>query len=347
MCHRLPGVLIGNLKCLVSSSSDVLAEIIIVVDSVHGSIDPALEERARRVCEPVSVRFLYYSEKQARESERLRLPYVFSWLSWSIGIAHCETRHAILHDYDALILDDSLSERYSAFVDMSAFIQGISWYKVNGIVEEDRLATTFEAFLDVTRLRSFEPLRMFNQLGLIGGRSCDFDTLLELQCKEIPVSQRTVREMKQESLVHPSQMIHQYTMARRNPGKPDNCYSLPMIPFFDWLSGDGSALDEAAAAVSAGESRLVRLFGDSVEVNFALLERAQVDWLLKQMVQVCIARGESPFSSLSDYGDALYTLIGAGQDWLSKADFTEPQVNWLKRAGQTGDTNPVSSGNPA
>ena len=40
-------------------------------------------------------------------------------------------------------------DRYREFVESGVFVQGIRWYQNNGIRPEDRLATTFEAFIDV------------------------------------------------------------------------------------------------------------------------------------------------------------------------------------------------------
>jgi hypothetical protein len=304
-----------------------------VVDSTKGSVSRRLERDARAACGAVPVAFLYYDEHQARVSESIRLPYVFSWLSWSIGLGSCKTRDALLHDYDALILDDALIDRYETFKDSGAFIQGIAWYKENGFVEADRLATTFEAFLDVERLRRFDPIDLFNQVGRVGRRSCDFDTLLELQAKRLEPRDRAIVPMGQTSLMHPSQMIHQYTMSRRHPARADNCYSLPMIPFFDWLSGDEGALDRATEALLARQGRRVRLFGDEVEVNFALLQKSHIDWEIKQMVQVCVARRVVPAKGLVAYGQALYGLLDVGADAIFSGDLTPLQVDWIKQAG--------------
>jgi hypothetical protein len=188
MCHRLPDVLLGNLRCLDAASWPELREAIVVVDSVKGCLPPGLEDAARKLCTRFEVKFLYYDEAQARLTERLRLPYVFSWLSWSIALSHCRTRTALLHDYDALVLDESLARRYRSFAASGAAMQGIAWYSLNGVVPADHLATTFEAFLDVPWVRGFPPLAMFNQVGLREGRSRDYDTLLELQHLHTPLA---------------------------------------------------------------------------------------------------------------------------------------------------------------
>ena len=333
MCHRLPEVLLGNLRCLAAARWSGLREIIVVVDAAKGAIDSELERRSVELCDPLPIRFLYYSPKLAAVSEDLKLPYVFAWLSWSIGIAHSQTRHVLLHDYDALVLDRSLERRYQEFTSKSAFIQGIAWYKGNGIKQSDALATTFEAFVDAAQLiESTDPIDAFHQIGRIHDRTCDFDILLKIQHERVAPSKRLRSPMGPDALVHPAQMIHQYTMARKQPGQANHCYSLPMIPFFGWLSGQRNSLARAREAFDASTGRRVHLFGDLAAVNFAWLDRAHVDWLIKQMVQVCVALGEPPSVDLFAYSEALHRSIEGREGAIWGGDFTPPQKDWLEQA---------------
>ena len=332
MCHRLPDVLLGNLSCLNAASWPELTEAIVVVDSTEGCLPKGLEAAAQAACTNFKVRFLYYSAKQAKLTEELCLPYVFSWLSWSIALSHCTTRSAMLHDYDALVLGDTLARRYYAFVESGAAIQGVRWYQVNGITAEDRLAGTFEAFLDVPWLRSFRPIQMFNQVGYAGGRSRDYDTLLDIQHRHTAVSRRTVIDMDEESLVHPSQMIHQYTMFRRSPGSALPCFSIPMIPVFELLSGKQDALGTAAKRINAANGKIVDFFGDGARINLAQLDTASVDWILKQIARVCMARQIGPFRDFADYGTALYKLAASPDDKAWLGDFTALQRTWIDQS---------------
>ena len=265
-------------------------------------------------------------------TEQLRLPYVYSWLSWSIALGHTRTRVALLHDYDALVLDRSLLARYREFVSAGAAIQGIRWYEGNGVKADDRLATTFEAFLDVGWLRSFQPIEMFNQIGVVKGVSRDYDTLLEIQHRHTPSARRAVVGMGEASLVHPSQMIHQYTMFRKQPGADLPSFSIPMIPFFAFLSGRLDALPAATARLRQARSRVLDFLGDGTLVSFARLDTGSVDWALKQMVRVCVHRNIPPFGALYDYGAALYTSAGARESKLWSGDFTIEQRQWIAKA---------------
>jgi hypothetical protein len=332
MCHRLPDVLLANLRCLDDVKWPELREVIITVDAVAGCLPADFEQQARASFARSEVRFCYYDEAQAKLTEQLRLPYVFSWLSWAIALSHTRTQVALLHDYDALILDNSLPARYREFARTGAAMQGIRWYEGNGVTADDRLATTFEAFLDVAWLRSFRPIEMFNQIGVVKGVSRDYDTLLEIQHRHTPSARRAVVGMSEASLVHPSQMVHQYTMFRKRPGADLPSFSIPMIPFFAFLSGRLDALAAAAARLRQARSRALDFLGDDTLINFAQLDTGCVDWALKQMVRVCVHRKIPPLGDLYDYGAALYTLARTPPAQLWKGDFTSEQRQWIDQA---------------
>jgi hypothetical protein len=332
MPHRLPGVLVGNLRCLWRNRWPGLVKVIVVVDSTSGCLPDDFMAQVKAKFSGFSVDFAFYSSEQAALAEKLNLPYVYSWLSWCIALGMADTRHILIHDYDALVLQDVLATRYEKFVSSKASIQGIRWYNSNGILESDRLATTFEAFLDLAWIRQFEPVQLFNQIAVKNGRSLDYDTLLELQDRLTPPNRRDVQEMDEDSLVHPSQMVHQYTMFRRSPGKPLPCFSIAMIPFFNWLSGDEAALGFSTRKLRTESGKSVDLLGDKTHFNFTQLSTANVDWNLKQMIRVCLELEIAPFPGLIDYGDALYSVIGTSKENAWVNGFSLKQLDWIRSA---------------
>ena len=212
MCSRLPDVMAANLRCLHQSRWPELKKIVIAVDTVRSSMSSQIEADARAYCPSLDVEFVYYSEAQSSTANRVHLPFVYSWLSWCLALRQVTTRHVLIHDYDALALGPTLGQRYEQFVRSGATVQGIKWYEGNGIEPADRLATTFETFVDTVWLRSLKPISLFNKMRLKQGRSIDFDTSLDAQDRLLPERQRTIVPMNLDEMVHPSQMIHQYTM---------------------------------------------------------------------------------------------------------------------------------------
>lgn len=332
MCSRLPHVLPANLRCLAASRWPDLKELVIAVDCPAPSGAQTYESAARKLFPDLPVRFVYYSEAQAALAEDLKLPYVYSWLSWCLAIAEVKTEHILIHDYDALVLGRTLAQRYERFRESRAKVQGISWYAVNGFIPEDRLATTFEQFCDTAWLRSLDPLDLFNKVGIKKGRSVDYDTTLDIQDRLLTDAERQIMPMNLDELVHPSQMIHQYTMFRRHPAKALPCFSMPMIPFFSYLGGEDQAISKAADALAHSAPTDVDLFGDGTRINLAQLDVPQVDWTLKQMVQASLKLAIPPHRALYEYGRALYRSARAPESVHWVGDFAPDQRRWIAAA---------------
>ncbi len=332
MCSKLPYVLAVNLECLEKAKWRDLKEVIIAVDSKEGVFEKPFTDNIVKKFPALNIRFVYYSEKQHRLAERLKLPYVYSWLSWVIAMNEAGTKDVLVHDYDALILSDILEKRYRRFVASKAVMQGVLWYWTNGIVAEDKIAATFEAFVDMQWVRRFHPIRMMNQVGLLKRhRRVDYDTLTDMQANGVEEERREIYPMSFEDLVHPTQMIHQYTVFRKHPAKPWHSASLLMIPFFYQRSGLDGFLKQCTDRVRASTSKNIELLGDGVVMNFEWLPAEQVDWMLKQMLQVCIKMETPPFSDLVDYGNALYDLVGMPERDRWTRSFEPIHLEWIRK----------------
>ncbi len=328
MCSRLPRVLGANLRCLIAARWPELRRIVIAVDATRE--DFPLDEQALMSAYPgIEIKVVHYSTQQSRYAEGIKLPFVYSWMSWSIALAEVKTRDVLIHDYDALVFGQTLQRRYEQFLRDNAMIQGVSWYAVNGLRPDDRLATTFEAFAQAAWLRGLPPVSLFNKIGIKDGRSIDYDTTLHIQDGLLEPGQRTCMPMDLDELVHPSQMIHQYTMFRKFPGRPLPSFSMPMLPLFATLSGEAEAFDEAARSLRTAQRDAVDLAGDGTPMNLQQLGVPQVDWTVKQMAQAALLLELPPNPALANYADALYDHVGATRDQRA-GDFTPRQADWLR-----------------
>jgi hypothetical protein len=63
-----------------------------------------------------------------------------------------------------------------------------------------------------------------------------------------------------------------------------------------------------------------------------MLDILQVDWLLKQIVQACLALLIPPNREIYAYGVALYGVIGAPAEDIWRGDFTMTQRQWIDGA---------------
>jgi len=333
MCSKLPYVLGANLYCLNQCCWEDLKEVIVTVDAAKGSLPAGLEEEVIAKCPNLKITFLYYTPEQVELTDKIKDPFTYSWLSWGTCLNQVRTETVLIQDYDALVLSkDALQKRYRAFVESGAKIQGIVWYKTNNFKEEDHLAMTFEAFADVRWLRSFPPIMGYNRVGSLQGRRVDYDTYLDMQANYTPREQRTLMPMTTEELVHPSQMITQYMRFRLSPGKVLPSFSVVMVPFFYFLSGQTAALKNATKAVEQAKAMEVNLLGDGVLINLSLLDPKSVDFILKLMLRALVRLNIAPFREMVDYGTALYQVCKTPPEQIWQGDFTEEQHDWIEKA---------------
>ena len=273
VCSRLPDILIANLRCLRAARWPELKYVIVVLDCVQSSFPFRFVENVLGAFPEFDLRFLYYSTEQSSFVEECKLPYVYAWLSWCIGLKHAKTSEVLFHDYDALVFNRALGDRYGKFIKSKAKVQGVSWYFGNGIDKGDQLATTYEAFMDTSWLRSAKPVTLFNRVRVIEGRSVDFDITLERQYSSLAREERMVVPMRLQDLVHPSQMIYQYTMFRRYPGAALPCFSIPIIPFFSYVSGRREFIEHATRALHSGRIEDLDLLADGTRYQLIIINR--------------------------------------------------------------------------
>lgn len=333
MCSKLPKVLLANLTCLARHAWPGLRQVLVCVDAVEGTLAPGFEDDVVRRFPELRVRFFHYTPEQSRAAEwKLHFTHVYGWTSWTTCLSHVTTRMALIHDYDALVVGDALPGRCERFRESGAKVQGIRWYEINGFHAADRLASTFECLVDVAWIRSHPPIRVFSRVGRFGDRIVDYDLLLDLQANHLDPAQRACDPMDLSVLVHPSQMIKQYTSFRKFPGKRQPCYSAVMIPFFHLVAGQEDALRVATEALRSQGSASVDLLGDGVLMNLGDLETAHVDWMLKQACQASLALGHAPSRDLLEYGTELYRSCGTPEALVWKGDFEPDQRAWIEAA---------------
>ena len=336
VCSKLPDVLLANLRCLSAAKWPALKRVLLVVDCVKGSLPTGMEQAVIAAFPGLYVEFLYYTPHQFDLAERYKIGYLNAWLSWCIALKHTRTSHVLIHDYDALVLGPTFGERYRQFVDSGASVQGIRWYTGNGIDEHDHLVTTFEAFMDTAWLRSFKPVALFNKYRIVEGRSIDYDTTLDVQHNQLSREKRSIMSMSLDELVHPSQMICQYTMYRHSPGSALPCFSIPMIPFFCYLSGRTEAIEHATRSLEDGNREDLDLLGDQTRINLSMLNVAHVHWALRQIVQACCALSLSPDHRIYRYGQALYRAIQAPIEDIWAGEATQKHRAWIDAAAPAG-----------
>jgi hypothetical protein len=239
---NLPEVLLANLRSLERCEFKAAREIVLVFDCAPEEVPESVWQAETRLSGRVPTRILGYDKRQVSVARAIDWGWVYAWLSWSLGIGAARTRRVLLHDLDALILDPTAFDRAHAHAETQKLqFLGVRYYEGNGVTRAMELPTTFELSLDAAWLRGkFRPFDIFNKLRVVEGRLIDFDTLLWAEWQS---PARSVLPMMETQMIHPSQMICNYTdfrfgraIVRERP------HNLLMLPWFLHLGGSSEPL---------------------------------------------------------------------------------------------------------
>ncbi|MBX9625275.1 MAG: hypothetical protein K2X82_15820 [Gemmataceae bacterium] len=265
--ESLAPVVAANLRLCARQAGPDLREVILVFDCPPDRVPAVVAAAAREVAPAVRVRLLGYDRRQYRAARRIHWGWVYAWLSWSLGIAAANTRAVLIHDMDALPVAPGLFDRlYAGWAAEGAEFCGIRRYAGNGVTPDMGLVTTFELTLDAGYVRrTFRPFDLFNKLRVVDGRVVDFDTMLYAQWRS---PRRVVRPIDEDQLVHPSQLICQYTDL--TAGRTDfrgRGHMLPVLAYYMHLGGDPGPITAAGPGLADPGRRAVPMFGREVGVD--------------------------------------------------------------------------------
>ncbi len=284
-CKReLPVLLDATLLCLSKQDLTSVRRTLAVFDCRPTK---ALIERCAQLAErypQLHLEPLFYSPWQCAVAQRVNLPWVYCWLSWMIGLRQCETRHMLIHDLDAMLLDaDLLEPRYHKAVAARAQWFGEAIYHQNGVIDDDGVVTTWELLIDAAFVREqFKPIDLFHNVKQYKGRSVDFDITLWAQ---LQAGRSACESIDREKMVHPTQVIQQYTnLVRAGRFRAPARNNLPFLPYFMHLGGDDTALlDYARRYVSQPRDRMP-FMGAKLDMSLFSSEHAQ--WIAVQVERI-------------------------------------------------------------
>ena len=261
-CVRsLAPLAVANLRLCAKTQSPKLVEVIVIFDCPPDDIPQSVLEAVRELSPRLKIRLVGYSDHQHRMARFFQDGWIYAWMSWCLGIAEAKTRAVIIHDLDAFPIAADFFERlYENWLESKAQFCGIHTYHGHGVTREMGLARTPEMTLDSSHVRErFHPFDLYNNIGRIDGRVVKFDTTLHAQWRS-PL--KAVRPIDESHFIHPSQLICDYTqLISGRSNLSGKSHSLPILPYFMYVGGDGGWLDEVGGHLSRLQEREVRLGG--------------------------------------------------------------------------------------
>lgn len=239
--HKIPEILYANCELICRENRENLHELLLVFDTTEKKLPSEIKSKLSKLSKLLPIRYACYTPLQDKIASMINWGWVYAWLSWSIAIGITKTRYLLLHDLDAMPIKGDIFEKlYDNALKNNVIFQGIRLYEGNGVLEKDGIVTTFEMVMNTEFIRSkFRPFDGFNRLVRESGRIIDYDTFLYMQS----VSKNSrIAPVSEEDLVHPSQLICQYTNLISNRGNFDGLHNLLLLPVFSKLGGNSEDL---------------------------------------------------------------------------------------------------------
>ncbi len=307
-CNGQLAAMIGaDLRMLNHQDRSNLKKILIVIDRPAYKISFPVEQTLRDQYPDLPLQFVYYTPTQTRILSAIGWGWAYAWLSWSIGISLTETRYALLQDFDAILIkSDTLEQRYQTIVERGDEYLGERWYSGGGVELEDRLVMTPELMFDAVHVRQHHrPIDLFNHVTVHDGRTVDFDTFLYAQSRG---GKKSVLPLPEEDMVHPSQMICQFThlMAGRGTLSPER-NNLLMVPYFMYVGGEPIPMIQQQSFLHECDGRSVPFFGKMLEIG--RLSEAHRAWMRKQAYRLEMAFHGSSRPEVEAYFDTLDCIV--------------------------------------
>jgi hypothetical protein len=275
--RRLLPLAIANVRLLQRSNASSLKELVLVFDCEREELGAAAIAQLNTLSTRFPLRLVFYSAYQSRIMRMIDWGWCYAWHSWTLGLSASTTRHVLLQDLDALVLNDSfIQNRYTAALAHSTIFHGVRRYQGLGVTEEMNCAVTYELILDVDRVQStFRRIDAFNHLTVLEHRLVDFDTLLWIQHR---MQSTSVSSIVESDLLHPSQLICNHTdLLNNRPIITYRQHSLALVPYYFHLADESST--ELSSFADALHSGTPEISGHPVPLGH--ISSAQWAWMEK------------------------------------------------------------------
>lgn len=279
--NNMPEVVAANVAFISKMRLPNMHRLILVFDVEEKQIE--YKEKILEIAGDLPVQILGYNSKQASVAGFFAWGWVYAWLSWTSGIAVTDTKYALIHDLDAMPIDPELFEDlYEAIKDTDYMFQGIRPYVGKYLPEGVEFVRTFEMIVDVQKLRrDFSPFEVFNKIRWTDGHYYLYDTFLHIQSRV--KSCRLELKRGEDKLVHPSQLISQYTDLHKNrvtKGFWEKYGNLPLFPIYNFLGGNPELMDSITSHLESTKDPELPFEGK--QVNFSGLPSGHWSWLWQQ-----------------------------------------------------------------
>jgi hypothetical protein len=260
--HLLP----VNLEFVQRTDLGQLHRIYIVFDRVAQEGGDAFIELIRTQFPHLPLAFSFHPRLPGRIVESINQSKFYASMNWTLGLGQCETRYAVMHDFDLYpLVPEYFSSMADAMRDRKLRFTGLELTTFDGLQSSHGLIGTWALGIDVAWLREhYRPIDCFHAVEDVAGRRFDLDafTFIESRTPE----RALVDVVTSKDAAHVRNLCSTYLRFCKGQ-RFDVVWRLHLMWYLEFLGGRVDRLDQLIGLMAAAGSS--RLAVDGLVAEFA------------------------------------------------------------------------------
>ena len=177
--HLLP----VNLSFVAKTDLSQLHRIHIIFDRVQQPGSEEFISKIRASYPQLPLTFLFHPSAAGRFVELINQSKFYASMNWTLGIGQCETRYAVMHDFDLYpLIPNYFTSMIEAMRNRKLRFTGLELTHFDGLDDSHKLIGTWALGIDVAWLRDrFHPIDCFHTVADINGQRFDLDAFTYIE----------------------------------------------------------------------------------------------------------------------------------------------------------------------
>jgi len=254
-----------NLEFVAKTDISQLCRLHIVFDRVKqkGADEFIAQTKASFPSLPMSFRF--HPPVSGRFVELINQSKFYASMNWTLGIGECETRYAIMHDFDLYpLVPNYFTSMVDAMRDRALRFTGVELTHFDELDDSHGLIGTWALGIDVVWLRqNYRPIDCFHAVENINGRRFDLDAFTYIQ-STIP-QRALVGTVTPEHMAHVRNLVSTYLRFSKGE-KFDVVWRLHQMWYMESMCDRKDRLNEVIHLMNEATSSRLRV--DSATAEF-------------------------------------------------------------------------------
>ena len=260
--HLLP----VNLRFMERTDLGQLHRIYIVFDRIEQDGGEAYIAQIRESFPNLRLIFSFHPPIAGRFVELINQSKFYASMNWTLGLGHCETRYAVMHDFDLYpLVPHYFTSMIEAMRDRALRFTGVEYTQFDGLESSHALIGTWALGIDVAWLRQhYRPIDCFHAVEYVSGRRFDLDAFTFIQSKT--PEHALVDTVTSKDMAHVRNLVSTYLRFSKGQ-RLDLVWRLHQMWYLESLQGRNDRLGQLIRIMDDATSSRLRV--DELVAEFA------------------------------------------------------------------------------